>query len=363
MGVLGEVFMRATRPFEEKRRMYMRTRTVFQYEPENVRFDERLGFFHLANLSTRFENLEYDVPVETNSAGFRDDEASLHDPKVLVLGDSFAFGWGVREEDDFASVLERSIREPVLDMGVAGYATTQELLLLEDWVGAHPFEGGLCVVQFYGNDVGGSEKEPGGLFPAVVPSAHGFELSRVDRDTYERTLVRNRAAMSPKWVRHSYLADMCLQVYARGHDKLVRMGVLGGPQWLFPEAPDETAPPETDRGEAGAPALRRPLHRVIAEMARFAEAERFRLVFLYVPPVRYFEGSKGYDAESFAALAPVLEELSIDLIDMRPLLTREDYFEMDDHWRASGHRKAAMAIAAYMETQESSDLPPEDEGR
>lgn len=51
------------------------------------------------------------IPLSINSLGFRDDEFAVHKPagelRVLALGDSFTYGWGVRAEDSWPERLER----------------------------------------------------------------------------------------------------------------------------------------------------------------------------------------------------------------------------------------------------------------
>lgn len=53
----------------------------------------------------------YFVSVCTNKMGLRDrDHAPNESPRVLVVGDSFTFGWGVEAPDTFTSHLERALR-------------------------------------------------------------------------------------------------------------------------------------------------------------------------------------------------------------------------------------------------------------
>jgi len=57
-------------------------------------------------------------------------------PRVLMLGDSYTFGWAVSEQDALPAQLERLLSEPgheveVVNGGVPGYNTEQEAVLLE----------------------------------------------------------------------------------------------------------------------------------------------------------------------------------------------------------------------------------------
>lgn len=77
--------------------------------------------------------------VVTNSHGMRDLPRSLKKPegvyRIAVLGDSFTFGWGVEREEAYPAVLEKelnnnsgdSMRYEVLNFGVPGYSTFQEV--------------------------------------------------------------------------------------------------------------------------------------------------------------------------------------------------------------------------------------------
>lgn len=65
---------------------------------------------------------DYDVEVSFNEHGFRDEKplatARRHD--LFVVGDSFAFGWGVDEEDRFSNQLQSIIGRPVFNIAMPG---------------------------------------------------------------------------------------------------------------------------------------------------------------------------------------------------------------------------------------------------
>ncbi len=84
-----------------------------------------------------------EVPIRTNSLGLRSPEITLAKPRdtfrILVLGDSVTFGWSLRGEDTYASQLASLLatlrpnqRVEVINSGVSGYGTWQELRWLQE---------------------------------------------------------------------------------------------------------------------------------------------------------------------------------------------------------------------------------------
>ncbi len=84
-----------------------------------------------------------EVPIRTNSLGLRSPEIALAKPpdtfRILVLGDSVTFGWSLRGEDTYASQLASLLatlrpnqRVEVINAGVSGYGTWQELRWLQE---------------------------------------------------------------------------------------------------------------------------------------------------------------------------------------------------------------------------------------
>lgn len=103
--------------------------------------------------------------VRINSAGLRDREHAIPKPnnvlRIAVLGDSFAEAMQVPMEDTFWAVLEREIRactavagrEPeVINFGVSGYGTAQELIMLRRRVWAYAPDFVLLMIT-PGNDI------------------------------------------------------------------------------------------------------------------------------------------------------------------------------------------------------------------
>lgn len=136
----------------------------FRYSP-----DPALGYEPIPHYEYDGDELLYrEFRGRSNSLGFRDREHPIEKVpgvrRILVLGDSVTMGLYVdRAEDVFTAVLERRLGErgaavEVLNFGVSGYNTQQEVATL---VGKGlPYRPDLVVLQYSLNDV---EEMNGGI--------------------------------------------------------------------------------------------------------------------------------------------------------------------------------------------------------
>lgn len=105
-------------------------------------YDRTKGWFHAPGSHGRaFLGGPDAGRVRINALGLRGPEVTRVRPpgtrRVLVLGDSYVFGVGVDEEHLFTTCLERRLsrdgaRVEVVNAGVSGYSTDQQLLLLQE---------------------------------------------------------------------------------------------------------------------------------------------------------------------------------------------------------------------------------------
>lgn len=124
------------------------------------RLDPRIGWALQPGFSSRFRGDDFDVQVKVNPEGLRDrafPAKPLGTVRLLGLGDSFAFGWGVESHESFLKVLERLLRREdgtsieVVNAGIPGFGTYEELQLLRA-IGLR-YEPDLVLLAFYeGND-------------------------------------------------------------------------------------------------------------------------------------------------------------------------------------------------------------------
>jgi lysophospholipase L1-like esterase len=112
-------------------------------EVEMPAANPRIAHVHRPGRSARL----MDVAVRINSDGLRDDELPRERGRarrLVFLGDSITFGWGVEKEATFERRLERRLSEAVapteiLNFGTGNYNTTQAVeLFLEKGLGYAP---------------------------------------------------------------------------------------------------------------------------------------------------------------------------------------------------------------------------------
>ena len=119
---------------------------------EIFELDKQLGWKVKSNLHTRWKNHDGDPwHIDTDADGLRN--PSVQSPlkkKLLILGDSFAFGQGVEIEDRFDGVKALAGFD-IINTGVMGYGTDQQILSAERYLSKLD-SGDQVVILTYFND-------------------------------------------------------------------------------------------------------------------------------------------------------------------------------------------------------------------
>ena len=169
------------------------------------------------------------VPVAINSVGLRDREYPPQKPpgmtRILMLGDSVTFGWGVRIEETPSKLLEdllnsglASPRYEVINSGVGNYNTAMEVAYFLDR--GQALKPDIVVLNYFINDAEPTPaRKNSSLFEhsyAAVMALGAFDslartyFGRADWKTYYRDLYRDDA---PAWVKTkdavAHLAAYC----------------------------------------------------------------------------------------------------------------------------------------------------------
>jgi len=132
--------------------------------PPEVRAYDPVRGWQLKPGAFGLQRSEGNAKVTINSDGFRGPEVTMAKPpgtiRVAVVGDSFTEAMHVPYEETFCAIVERELsqcsfggqRVQVLDFGVSGYGTGQELLTLRQQVWRYSPD--VVVLAFFaGNDV------------------------------------------------------------------------------------------------------------------------------------------------------------------------------------------------------------------
>lgn len=99
------------------------------------RFDDVLGWSKVPLSHGISDRTGYPIEYRINSKGLRDDEATYEKPegkfRIVLIGDSFTFGWGVPIDKHYSTLLEGYFNNlEVINMGVEAFGIDQELLYL-----------------------------------------------------------------------------------------------------------------------------------------------------------------------------------------------------------------------------------------
>lgn len=304
---------------------YFRTRNVFQYNADNVQFDAGRGYSIAPHLNTSFTNKEFSTTVTTNQFGFRDDAASLNNPDVLFLGDSYAWGWGVDEKDGIEKRYEQLTGKRTLNMSVPGYGNIQELLTLFGWERRGPLQGKHVFMFFCANDLQDNENTSFNAFPYFVKTGNNISLHTPDKAGFDQWQETTN-----KWMIHSQLATSNILAY-------YTMAAIknAGNKDIYKDY--QTTTNRLNGAEA--------FMYVAENLAALQTQQQMRFTIVYIPSYSYYRTNQ-HDM-SYKLVADVCNKLHLQFADLSPVLLKNDYYPLDKHWTAEGHRKVATFISKF----------------
>lgn len=288
-------------------------RKVIQFSPDCARHDAELGYTLKPGTCT-FSAAEFNNRYQINRQGLRDDENSLDKPDVIVGGDSYAMGWGVEQEDTFAAVLEKKSGLKVLNTAVASYGTAREMIVLRrlDTTNLK-----FLIIQYCEND---------------------FDENR------EFYLKGNRlVTMSPDEYRRYTNLNQESKDYYPGKYLFLKLEK----KWKELQKPEQSGEkPGMDKDDVDL----------------FINAVRNGPVGLSQVQIIVFEavGKNDFDRTFIRRLAEKIKNgtypppvNNMITLDITKIITKDDYYVLDDHWKKSGHSAIADALIKMVQAQTS----------
>lgn len=331
-----------------------------------------LGHFNVPGFDGWIKTSEFTTRVRISPLGLRDSRTTYDRPsdvfRVLLLGDSFVEAVQVEATQTVAARLEVALqaqssrRVEVINAGVAGYGTGQEMLLFEQ-EGAKYDPQVVVVVVFLGNDIGDNSyrHDPQRGEPSSRPT---FEL---DSERMIRVVpgAMPEARPDPRAV----LRSCCLlyNVFETG----VLLKLNNGPvrdqpefendaRYLVRSLYENDPDPEMVRSW-------RITERLLGLMRDRVRSENVQLVVVGAPdwlaldPAAWQERMGGSRAMSgryapdkpSRMLSEIAGKMGVPYVDLLPILANAPtaeplYFPIDSHWTPAGHAVVAEAIGAKL---------------
>jgi len=293
-------------------------------------FDPVLGWRHIAGQSTEFSHPDFTVTVSINSDGLRDREYSLHRNKkkrMLVLGDSFGWGFGVADGEVFSELLEQQRSDwEIINASVSGYGTVQQYLYYREK--GYQYQADVVLLLFYDNDFQDNvgEIHYGYQKPVVTWNEAGYRIDEsplTAPDFYQRI---HRYILG-----HFYLGRMLYQ----------GVGVLGNfLKALLPSAPSPVSDAHLRADSLGATAY------VLGEFLALAQTRQAQPVIVQLP----------LSEEKHQLIAEVCQQYHTPCFHLNRVFPKGRkqpwYFPHDRHWNAEGHRMAAEAIGSFLSREQ-----------
>jgi len=342
--------------------------------PEVWQFDVDVGWRHIPSASGRLVSPEFDVVLAINADGLRDRHYQRAKGesvrRIAVFGDSFAEGWGVELDESFSKCLERLLKHPagsqgvteVINFGVAGYGTDQEMLLY-DRLG-QSFGPDIVIVLFYANDLWNNISTRG------IGAERGYKpFFRVD--------AGDRLRLQGVPVRRSGFWDRREQQGAPVGERLSRY--LGEHSHLFVLLRKALAP-AVPRGQqrdfyGGLYGRGRPgrydsvwdlTGRLLAEFSSRVRRNGSQMLLVYCPAIVQVEAENWRTKRDLYGLvgdfdltkpnrmlADIADKYGMWFLDLQAAFDEQadsqDLYYRDSHWTPAGHATAAAAISEYLD--------------
>lgn len=274
---------------------------------------------------------DYDVEVAFNRHGLRDprDIATGKLDDLYVLGDSFAFGWGVERAERFSDVLETLTGRRVLNIATTANVDGYERLLSYSRAQGAKIRNVILAVNMI-DDVQVYEpvaKPAAGQSNMAPPVGH-WTFGLQDVKAY---LIRNSALY--------FLTTSAIGSIDILRRVLVRVGVVKTLNFVSGGRPGEGAVNST-------------ANRLLAL------SKSYNLTLLIIPSRGLWVGSnRTVTLAAHQKFIAALDRLGLNYVDMRiPMEATGNpmafHFQYDGHWRPKGHALAASLLASRLKQTE-----------
>ena len=275
-------------------------RKIWQVQKDCIQLDERLIYVPRIG-NCRFTNAEFDTIVRFEKDGrVRNSMPQTgSDIGIALVGDSYAMGWGVNDQETFANVLQDELHRPVYNLAVSSYGTVRELLRLQQSELISHVD--TILIQYAANDFGEN---------AALDDEEALRYSR----TFFQDMFDNKRS----------LADQArFELIRRAVSFSIEKPIRNLRDLFFAKPRRNHFAPHYER--------------LMPVLQRFAQLlKNKRAVVFCVDDPRFEDFPTGRDKTMS----------NVEFVDLK--LGPEDYFLIDGHLNAAGHARVGRVLAAVL---------------
>jgi len=293
-----------------------------------------LGHVLTPNFSGTLSRVDFKIDVHINKDGLRGPELQPRTEsavRILCLGDSMTWGWGVAEEQAFPAILGQQLQRhypdtniQIINAGVPFYGTNDEVALLKHRI--VEFDPDIVVLQF--NAVDDFEQN---------------RLPSIERQVFEDGIVRYvpdyEWTRGPAWMtllnrakHESHLLRLLSEIAGQA---LMRANLLSSLESVSSNFFDDNEA-ETAR-------------QLLTEIAMLSKQAGASTVFMYAPEKMQVLAKPSEELRAARLVRDVSESVDAAFVDLTPASVAQGDVEMlfskaEGYWTESGHQLIASLL-------------------
>lgn len=311
-----------------------------------------LLFENIPSYSFTYSGKEFRNTIKYNSLGFRGKEYSQDKRndtfRIAVLGDSFVEGLQLPDNQLLTAILEeklnsysQSLNYEVMNFGVSGYGTDQELLLLTNKV--IQYSPDLVILVFTANDIDDVKNNElftmeNGILTKLFPKTKNYSITSLLKKTFKNFYFLNfldqnlhRLELDQKFSGH-HRSSIQIDIFKRDYDSETKKN------WQLELALLGKIYQECQKNKISFLLVLGNLNHQVRTQSRIGFFKRYRK---NIKEEKYVFNKPNEILKFFA------NEHSIPVLDLLPVFKQEEesknmvHFIFDGHWNSYGNRLAA----------------------